>query len=175
MGFSSQEYWSGLPFPPPEDLPNLGIEPASLRSPALTDRFFTASIGVCYWITSVRLHLSGKWDWGATLTQLWRQLWRWHEINHIKCQAHSKCSVNISSYYIFLIWHGILFRGPGNCHLILSKTIKHYVFGASLVNVLFLATEVIFLPLTSRQKISNGKAHFMLISTLICKMALNCL
>ena len=28
-GFSRQEYWSGLPFPPPGDLPNPGIEPAS--------------------------------------------------------------------------------------------------------------------------------------------------
>ena len=134
MGFSSQEYWSGLPFPPPGDLPNLRIEPASLRSPALTGRFFTTSkelVGVCNLITSIRLHLSGKWDWGAALTQLWRQLWRWHEINHLKCQAHNKCSVNISSYYISLIWHGITFRGPGNYHLILCKTMKHYVFGAS--------------------------------------------
>ena len=32
MGFSSQEYWSGLPFPSPGDLPNPGIEP---KSPAL--------------------------------------------------------------------------------------------------------------------------------------------
>ena len=32
MGFSRQEYWSGLPFPPPGDLPSPGIEP---RSPAL--------------------------------------------------------------------------------------------------------------------------------------------
>ena len=32
MGFSKQEYWSGLPFPAPEDLPDPGIEP---RSPAL--------------------------------------------------------------------------------------------------------------------------------------------
>ena len=31
-GFSRQEYWSGLPFPAPEDLPNLGIELASLSS-----------------------------------------------------------------------------------------------------------------------------------------------
>ena len=29
MGFSRQEYWSGLPFPPPEDLPDLGIKPVS--------------------------------------------------------------------------------------------------------------------------------------------------
>ena len=29
MGFPRQEYWNGLPSPPPEDLPNPGIEPAS--------------------------------------------------------------------------------------------------------------------------------------------------
>ena len=38
MGFSRQEYWSGLPFPSPGDLPNPGIEPGSptLREVALT-------------------------------------------------------------------------------------------------------------------------------------------
>ena len=39
-GFSRQEYWSGLPCPPPGDLPNPGIEPTSLDSPALADGFF---------------------------------------------------------------------------------------------------------------------------------------
>ena len=38
MGFSRQESWSGLPFPPPVDLPNPGPKP---RSPALAGRFFT--------------------------------------------------------------------------------------------------------------------------------------
>ena len=41
MGFSRQECWSGLPCPPPGDLPDPGIKPASLTSPALADRFFT--------------------------------------------------------------------------------------------------------------------------------------
>ena len=41
MGFSRQEYWSGLPSPPPGDLPDLGIKPASLMSPALADGFIT--------------------------------------------------------------------------------------------------------------------------------------
>ena len=38
MGFPGQEYWSGLPFPSPGDLPNPGIEP---KSPALAGSFFT--------------------------------------------------------------------------------------------------------------------------------------
>ena len=35
MGFSSQEYWSGLPYPSPGDLPDPGIEPMPLMSPEL--------------------------------------------------------------------------------------------------------------------------------------------
>ena len=38
LGFSREEYWSGLPLPSPGDLPNPGIKPAS---PALADKFFT--------------------------------------------------------------------------------------------------------------------------------------
>ena len=41
MEFSRQENWSGLPCPPPGDLPNPGTEPASLASPALAGRFFS--------------------------------------------------------------------------------------------------------------------------------------
>ena len=41
MGFSRQEYWSGLPFPSLGDLRNLGIKPTSLKSGALAGRFFT--------------------------------------------------------------------------------------------------------------------------------------
>ena len=43
MGFSRQEYWSGLSWPPNVDLPDPGIKPASLRSPALAGGFFTAN------------------------------------------------------------------------------------------------------------------------------------
>ena len=41
--FSRQEHWSGLPFPPPGDLPNPGIEPESLMSSVLAAGFFTTS------------------------------------------------------------------------------------------------------------------------------------
>ena len=41
MGLFRQEYWSGLPCPPPGALPNSKTEPASLMSPALAGEFFT--------------------------------------------------------------------------------------------------------------------------------------
>ena len=43
MGFSRQEYWSGLPFPSPGDLPDLRMEPTS---PALQVDSFTAEPGI---------------------------------------------------------------------------------------------------------------------------------
>ena len=43
VGLSQQEYWSGLPFLPPGDLPDPGIKTPSRMSPALADGFFTTS------------------------------------------------------------------------------------------------------------------------------------
>ena len=41
MGFSKQAYWTGLPFPPPRDLPTPGIKLRSPASPALVGGFLT--------------------------------------------------------------------------------------------------------------------------------------
>ena len=41
MGFSRQQYWNGLPFPLPRDLPEPGIEPLSPVSPVLAGEFST--------------------------------------------------------------------------------------------------------------------------------------
>ena len=43
MKFSRQEYWSGLSFPTPGDLPYLEVKPAAHVSPELADRFFTTT------------------------------------------------------------------------------------------------------------------------------------
>ena len=54
MGFSSHEYWSGLPCPPPGDLPDPGIEPESPVSPALqADALPLSHRGSCYLFLSV--------------------------------------------------------------------------------------------------------------------------
>ena len=57
MGFSRQEYCSGLPCPPPGDLPNPGIKLKSLMSPALGGRFVTTS---ATWDSSYECQKSDK-------------------------------------------------------------------------------------------------------------------
>ena len=59
MGFSSQEYWSGLPCPPPGDLPGPEIEPVSLTPPAVADRFFTTSMNASPITTTLFCYLLG--------------------------------------------------------------------------------------------------------------------
>ena len=63
MGFSRQDYCSGLPFPSPGDLPNPGIEPTSLLSPALAGGFFTTgatweALFIAKWHCIVHVHPS---------------------------------------------------------------------------------------------------------------------
>ena len=60
VGFSRQEYWSGVPYPPPRDLPNPVIEPLC---PALAGRFFTTvpprkPLFIYYYH---RCHISSPW------------------------------------------------------------------------------------------------------------------
>ena len=59
LGFSRQEYWDGLPFPSPGDLPDPGTEPVSLTCPALAGRFFTTEISLdtfpCTWLINLML------------------------------------------------------------------------------------------------------------------------
>ena len=54
MGFFRQEYWSGLPFSTPGDVPDPGIKPASSVSPALAGVFFTTELhgkpSLLHWI-----------------------------------------------------------------------------------------------------------------------------
>ena len=69
LGFSRQEYWSGLPCPPPGGLPDAGIEPSSLASPALAGGFFTPSSArvSCSWSHSLLLcERSSRRSWRGT-------------------------------------------------------------------------------------------------------------
>ena len=78
MGFSRQEYWSGLPCCPPGNLPNPGIKSASLMSPALAGSFFTTSatwraLVLCYLILYIGVRVWGEEREGerACGSQVW--------------------------------------------------------------------------------------------------------
>ena len=73
MGFSGQEYWSGLPCPPPGDLPDPGIESAPLASPASAGVFFTTS---ATWEAQMYLICEIKLNW----ERLAFRKWRWYSI-----------------------------------------------------------------------------------------------
>ena len=63
MVFSRQEYWSGLPFPPPRDFPDPEFE---AMSPALAGGFFTSEAtqeAQHAWLFASLLHEKGKWLW----------------------------------------------------------------------------------------------------------------
>ena len=82
MGFSRQEYWSGLPCPPPRGLPDPGIEPMSLISPALVGKFFV------YCFESISNSKLKTFSWGklskiqakvySTTLFLWQKIYTWN-------------------------------------------------------------------------------------------------
>ena len=76
MGFSRQEYWNRLPFPPPGKLPDPGVEPECPVTPELAGRFFTTELPglksfrpwvkqTCAWISAPPLT-----DWAHLTTLL---------------------------------------------------------------------------------------------------------
>ena len=69
VGFSRQEYWSVLPFPPPGDLPDPGIKPKSPVSLALAGRFFTTR-------TTQLFTMAEHWRIDAFELWCWRRLLR---------------------------------------------------------------------------------------------------
>ena len=66
MEFSRQEYWSGLSFPTPGDLPNPETEPASLVSPALEKEIATHS-SILAWKIPWTEELGRRWSLGVTI------------------------------------------------------------------------------------------------------------
>ena len=98
MEFFRQEYWSGLPFPPPQYLPNRGIEP---RSPALAGGFFTTG---ATWealsLVSVDKPASPTWWWWCSVVQSCPTLRPWG-LQHTRLKRMSIESVMPSNHLIF--------------------------------------------------------------------------
>ena len=118
MGFSRQEYRSGLPSPPPGDLPNPGMETASLISSALADRFFTTSatweahVYISYWSVSLTdtrrcTHTQGitrqcpmHYDWGSIIHGTWQCKLSLSQTCQIRVLAPSctRCTMNLGEF-----------------------------------------------------------------------------
>ena len=98
VGFSRQEYWSGLPFPTLGDLPDPGIKPAFLTSPALAGRFFT---------TGKPTHLSTEFHFqklvleqmNLGLQHMWEMFWKgsrngsppWENMCEVELEEWGSC------------------------------------------------------------------------------------
>ena len=75
MGFSGQEYWNGLLWPPSGDHPNPGIKPKSLLSFALTGRFFTTPGKPLLCIPLQKSHQSFRCQIESQITRI-KTLWK---------------------------------------------------------------------------------------------------
>ena len=103
-GISQKEYWKRLPFPTPQDLPDSGIESATLESPALTGRFFTTEpLGKHVYqgrgyITGCQadcnlLHLHPKNQYGE---QPPIKTWTWRETSRLKSPLYPVIAVHLT-------------------------------------------------------------------------------
>ena len=107
MGFSRQEYWSGLPCPPPGDLPDLGIEPESLMSSALGGGFFiTSTTWEVHWSWSRPIFLCPHWElvWFPGFPRTWAMTCFPLVCNHWKPQLNfpdSSCPFSLISSCFF--------------------------------------------------------------------------
>ena len=119
VGFSRQEYWSGLPFPPLGDLPDPGIKPTSLKSPTLAVEFFTTS-------TTWEAHTSQDKTWGyysrvfstvLPIEQLWAPLCRefaWgRQFKLTPLDFGDSRKRNENGYF----FHSYAARDPPECHV----------------------------------------------------------
>ena len=85
MGFSRQEYWSGLSFPPPGELPNQGIEPMSPASPALQ----VNSLPLSHWGSPLSIQLC--------LLNTYLTAFNWHHPSEIKTPWKVGCPLGCCS------------------------------------------------------------------------------
>ena len=119
VGFSRQEYWSGLQCPPPGDLLDRRTEPVSLRSPALASRFSAVSTSshalarwkrwrgqifhLCQWRDDFMVSGQKRWIWTTkSITQSWKlELKTWGKCSQRLC--HTSQMVHLIAIITFIL------------------------------------------------------------------------
>ena len=108
MGFSRHEYWSGLPCSPPGYQLNWGIEPASLKSPALAGGFFTTSATWEAWEAPGKpgKHLGSL---GNTWGEEWEEChtFKWEECHTLKMydKIHYKKKIILPTFKSLYVYY----------------------------------------------------------------------
>ena len=104
LGFSRQENWSGLPFPPPGGLPYPGIQPASSVTLALANGFFTTEpsgkprAGLPFWILILIV-----WYWGWLCCEEPELILRPHDRSYFKIYP-----AYLTGYFLLLFSSSVL-------------------------------------------------------------------
>ena len=102
LGFSKEEYWSGLPFPSPVDLPDPGIEPVSFVSPTLEKQILGRTPG-----------RTAKWDSDSKVIIQFNSpscrltieaMWEWWQESLFMCTYYVPYSILSVLYFQFLIF-----------------------------------------------------------------------
>ena len=108
MGFSRQEYWSGLPFPPPVDLPDPGIEPLSLTSPAMVrERALSHTYSTRQ--TSTKLYRNRVINFFMCILSHFSHAWLFAILWTEACHAPLSMGFSRQEY-----WSGLPFPPPGH-------------------------------------------------------------
>ena len=127
MRFSRQEYWSGLPCPHPGDLPDPEIEPVSLMSPALANRFFTTSRT---WLYTGSLYTHSQKSWWVSaepfISSLQKECYQLPSLSEEGPNSPGTPRLSSSSLSLSLfVWSfAFLWWNPPFCHLKLTVRAK---------------------------------------------------
>ena len=125
MGFSRQEYWSGLPCPSPGDLPNPWMEPMSLTSPALASRFFTTSTT---WEAHIYLGpIKNKWPLRSSLNLIFCASPCHGAWEFLKDSNYSPCVFLGKALWYIVLEHYYLYRMNLNQCFLLSEEVWVYM------------------------------------------------
>ena len=128
VGFSRQEYWSRLPCPPPGELPNPGIKPTSLMSPALAGEFFTTGASceahtlkvynLIIWLCDIHHNQANEHIHHLTELLPFSFVVRTHKVNHFsKFQVHDTIVIRVTRLYIRFLKLFILHTNKSLYHL----------------------------------------------------------
>ena len=128
MGFSRQEYWNGLPSPPPGDLPNPGIKPTSPVSLALAGEFFTTEPPGKTFYKSLNFDVPQSWVHRPLSApfQLSRVRFNWSGDGEMKVNMKS-----LSHVQVFVITWTVAHEAPPSMEFFWARVLEGVAFSFS--------------------------------------------